>query len=200
MKNEMYKNISIVIIFISFFLFLYASYKALIVVNETQIRTPNGIYSSYISRSEEIQQKARALTKNCSNTLCSVEAVLDFVTAIPYVTNTFQKCTPKKTIEQKFGDCDDKSNLLISLLHVLNIEAYFVLVPKHIFVIVRLSDTRLSGKKGLWVNQKKYYILESTVKNSKVGFPFQYKLEEINAIIDPFKNEKKSLNQLEYKL
>ncbi|HIQ27267.1 MAG TPA: hypothetical protein EYH42_02035 [Sulfurovum sp.] len=152
MKNETSKNISIVIIFISFCLFMYVSYKALVVVDATQIGTSNGIYTSYVSTSEEIQQKARNLTQACNDTLCSVESVLNFVTAIPYVTNTFQKSSPKKTIEQNFGDCDDKSNLLISLLHVLDIEAYFVLVPKHIFVIVRLSDKRLLGKKGLWVN------------------------------------------------
>ena len=99
---------------------------------------------------------------------------------------------------QNFGDCDDKSNLLISLLHALNIEAYFVLVPKHIFIIVPIVDDRLEQAKGLWIDGRKYYILESTAKNSQVGFPLKYKLDEIDAIIEPFSNEEMEWVDLKY--
>jgi hypothetical protein len=74
-----------------------------------------------------------------------------------------------------------------------------VLVPKHIFVIVALEDKRLNRVKGLVINQKKYYILESTAKNSLVGFPLKYKLNEIEAVIEPFENKKVEINTLEYK-
>ncbi len=51
------------------------------------------------------------------------------------------------------------------MLHELGLESYFVLVPKHIFVIVRLDDVHLRHLvKGLYVNGVKYYILESTEK------------------------------------
>ena len=85
------------------------------------------------------------------------------------------------------------------MLYALEKEAYFVLVPKHIFIIVSLEDQRLDHKKGLWVNGRKYYILESTAKNSKVGFPLQYKLEDIDVIIEPFSNKKIQLERLEWK-
>ena len=86
------------------------------------------------------------------------------------------------------------------MLHSLGIEAYFVLVPKHIFVIVSLEDNRLAKNKGLWVNGKKHYILESTAKDSEVGYPLQYKLDEIDVIIEPFENEKIVIESLHYKL
>ena len=86
------------------------------------------------------------------------------------------------------------------MLHVLGLEAYFVLVPKHIFVIVSLSDKRLKETKGLWVNGRKFFILESTAKNSEVGYPLRYKLSDIDVVIEPFSNEKVSIKRLEYKL
>ncbi|MCG3720287.1 hypothetical protein L5F50_13895, partial [Aliarcobacter butzleri] len=106
--------------------------------------------------------------------------------------------SPKQVVEQNFGDCDDKSNLLISLLKVLGYEVYFVLVPEHIFVIINLDNLNIS-KKALYVNDKKFYILETTATLSKIGFPLKYKLSDIEAVIDPFKNKKILINNLEYK-
>ncbi len=103
-----------------------------------------------------------------------------------------------KVVEQNFGDCDDKSNLLISLLKVKDYEAYFVLVPNHIFVIINFEEINLN-KKALYVNNKRYYILETTATNSQIAFPLKYKIEEIEAVIDPFKNKKLVIEKLEYK-
>ena len=200
MKNETLKHFVIVIMVIAFVAFVYGTYKAIQIVNKTQIGTKEGTYTSYVTSSKEIQQKAHNLTKNCEDELCMIQSLLDFATNIPYKTSTFQQKSAQKTIQENFGDCDDKSNLLISMLHVLKIEAYFVLVPKHIFVIVPLGEKSLLGKKGLWVNGRKFYILESTAKDSKIGFPLHYKLKDIDAIIEPFENKKVDIKTLEYKL
>jgi hypothetical protein len=199
MKNESKKNLSLLIIVISFVAFIYGTIKAMGIVDKTHVGTSNGIYRSYVTTSEEIQNKAFALTAHCSDSLCEVQSILDFVTDIPYQTNTFQQYSAQKTIQQNFGDCDDKSNLLISMLHALGVEAYFVLVPKHIFIITSIENKRLDETKGLWVNGKKYYILESTAKGSKIGFPLQYELKEIDVVIEPFTNEKIPLKTLEWK-
>ncbi|RLA71020.1 MAG: hypothetical protein DRG09_01580 [Epsilonproteobacteria bacterium] len=198
MKSEILKNLSLVIIAIAFVAFIYATLKALDIVDRTQVGTSEGIYTSYVTTSQEIQDKAKALTRNCHNELCEVQALLDFSSNIPYYTKAFQQYSPQETIQQNFGDCDDKSNLLISMLHAVGKEAYFVLVPKHIFVIVPLQDDRLRKRKGLWINGKKYYILESTVKNSQVGFDLHYKLNEIDVIIEPFSNEKIQIEDVSY--
>ena len=184
---------------IAFVLFIYGTYKAIQIVDKTQVGTKDGTYTSYVTTSKEIELKAQNLTTQCESKLCSIQALLDSVSHIPYHTQTFQRKSPQKTIQDNFGDCDDKSNLLISMLHSLGIEAYFVLVPKHIFVIVPLEDENVSHKKGLWINARKYYILESTAKDSKVGFSLGYDLEDIEAIIEPFSNEKIEILNLEYK-
>jgi len=199
MKSETSKHVSLVIIAIAFVAFVYGTVKAIEIVDKTQVGTSEGIYTSYVTTSEEIQHKAHALTADCKSELCEVQALLDFATNIPYETKTFQQYSPQKTIQQNFGDCDDKSNLLISMLHALEKEAYFVLVPKHIFVIIAIDDDHLAKRKGLWINGKKYYILESTAKNSRVGFPLHYALDKIDVIVEPFTNEKIVINTLEYR-
>ncbi len=199
MTSESKKNLSLFIIVIFFIAFVYGTVKAMNIVDKTHVGTSNGIYKSYVTTSKEIQDKAFTLTQYCHTELCEIQSVLDFATNIPYQTNTFQQYSAQKTIQQNFGDCDDKSNLLISMLHALGKEAYFVLVPKHIFVITPVEDTLLAHRKGLWVNGKKYYILESTAKDSKVGFPLKYKLDDIDAIIEPFSNEKISIEKLEWR-
>jgi hypothetical protein len=52
---------------------------------------------------------------------------------------------------------------------------------------------------ALYVNDKRFYILESTAKGSKIGFPLRYKIDEIKAIIDPFANKKLVVKNLEYR-
>lgn len=199
MKSESKRNLSLLIMAISFVAFIYGTIKAMGIVDKTHVGTSNGIYRSYVTTSQEIQDKAFTLTEHCSDERCKVQTLLDFVSNIPYQTTTFQQYSAQKTIQQNFGDCDDKSNLLISMLHALGKEAYFVLVPKHIFIIVPINDKRLDKKKGLWVNGKKYYILESTAKDSTIGFPLHYKLDNIDVIVEPFSNEKISIEKLEWK-
>ncbi len=198
MKSRQYLALGIMLI--AFIAFIYGTVKVLDIVSRTQVGTKNGTYTSYVTTSQEIEEKAIALSKNCKNRFCQVQMLLDFASNIPYQTNTFQQYSAQKTIQQNFGDCDDKSNLLISMLHALEIEAYFVLVPKHIFVIVPLKDNRLSQKRGIWINGRKFFILESTARNSDIGFPLQYKLSDIDVIIEPFSNEKMPINSLEFKL
>jgi len=204
MKSKNLKQLALVIMAIAFLAFVYVTYKVIVIVDKTQVGTSEGTYTSYVTSSKQIYNKAHNLTKNCPSTdystLCQVQKLLDFTSTIPYQTSTFQKKSAQKTIQENFGDCDDKSNLLISMLHALDIEAYFVLVPKHIFVIVPLDDSRLAETKGLWVNGEKYYILETTAKGSNVGYPLKYRLDEISAIIEPFSNEKMEIESLEFKL
>jgi len=193
------KNLSIIIIIISFFMLVYATIESIDIASRKQVGTSDGIYTSYVSTSDEIRDRAIFLTKDTTDKLYQIQLLLDSVTAIPYQSKTFQRSLPKQTIEQNFGDCDDKSNLLISMLHALGIESYFVLVPKHIFIIVPLDDERLAHKKGLWIDGRKYYILETTATGSQIGFPLQYKLKQIDTILEPFSNTKLDIRDIEWR-
>ncbi len=182
------------------FYFIYLFAQAIEIVNRRHISTGDGIYINSTSQDPYIKKLTNTLTQNCHNDLCRVQNILDYVTNIPYKVNNYQAHSPQATIQKNFGDCDDKSNLLISLLHELQIESYFVLVPRHIFVIVTIEEVHLQHfKEGLYIDGKKYYILESTAKNSKVGFPLKYELSEIKTIVDPFENKKIDISNLEWK-
>lgn len=198
-SSEVSKNISLIILCIALVAFVYGTYRAIVKVDSTQIGTSDGIYTSYVTTSKSIEKRAYDLTQGCEDKLCKVQKLLDFTSNIPYQTKTFQRNSPQKTIQENYGDCDDKSNLLISMLHAIGIPAYFVLVPKHIFVIVPFDNTQLQGRKALWIKGEKYYILESTAKGSKVGFPLHYHVNEIEAIVEPFENKKLKISDLTYK-
>lgn len=197
---EKSKYLSITIIVISVIALSYITLRAMTIVQKRQISTSDGIYSNRVTLSDEMRTEAEQLTKGCSDQLCQTQKLLDYVTTIPYHSERFQAHTPKKTMQLRYGDCDDKSNLLISLLHALDIEAYFVLVPKHIFVIVALDDVRLRGmQKALWLDEKPYYILESTAPNSTVGFPLKFQLKDIEMILDPFVNREIKAKNMEWR-
>jgi len=198
MKSEHTAKLSLFIIMILFVVFIAMLIKAVMIVDKRQIGTGDGYYTNRVKTSPVLDAKAKALTSGCESQLCKVSRVLDYVTHIEYKIHNSVAYAPDETMQLGYGDCDDKSNLLISLLHSLKVESYFVLVPEHIFVIVALDDERLATKKGLWVNGKKYYILESTAKGSWVGFPLKYKLDEIDTIVEPFKNEKVEVRSLAY--
>ena len=199
MSSKFASKIALLILAVAFVAFVYGTYKAIGIVQKRQIGTDEGIYSNHVTTNRQIEAQAHRLTKGCGSRLCEVQRLLDYVTHIPYRINRFQAHSPQRTIQNNFGDCDDKSNLLISMLHALGIEAYFVLVPKHIFVIVPLDDARLDGIPGLWIDGRKFYIHESTAEGSRVGFPFRYRIDQIEAIVEPFSNQKVEYREIIYK-
>ena len=201
MNSQYSRAVSKIVLGLLAIYFFYVFVKAIEVANRRHISTDDGVYINSTNSSEDIKKLAERLTKNCSSQLCEVENILNYVTNIPYRVNNYQAHSPQDTIQKNFGDCDDKSNLLISLLHAKELKSYFVLVPKHIFVIVSHRHTPLPfPKKGLYINGEKFYILESTAKNSTIGFPLHYHLHEIKAIIEPFSNKKIDISTLKWKL
>ena len=197
-KNSFIKYFSFLLsaLFITYVFYIIIS--SFFIVKNQFIDIGDSTYVNQVRQDEYTIKLANFLTKNCnSDKTCEVQSMLDFVTAIPYKINESIARNSKQVVEQNFGDCDDKSNLLISMLKVRGYEAYFVLVPKHIFVIVNLENQ--INKKALYINDKRFYILESTASGSKIGFPLKYSFEEINVIVDPFKNKKLLISSLEYK-
>lgn len=196
-KNKFIYYLSIFISIFSFVFIIYLIYNSFFIVKNQFINIDGSNYVNQVRQDEYTIRLAKHLTKNCKSEICEVQSMLDFVTAIPYKVNKSIAKSSRKVVEQNYGDCDDKSNLLISLLKTKGYEAYFVLVPKHIFVVVSLK-TKLN-KKALYINNRAFYILESTATASKIGFPLKYKFDEIQAIVDPFKNKKLVVKSLDYK-
>jgi transglutaminase-like putative cysteine protease len=108
--------------------FFYVLTQAVSTVNRRHIGTDDGTYINSTTTKPYIKELANKLTSKCNSNLCVTQNILDYITNIPYKINDFQAHSPQQTIQKNFGDCDDKSNLLISLLHEKKIESYFVLL------------------------------------------------------------------------
>ncbi len=198
-NNKFIKYSSFLVSLVFILYLFYLIYNSFFIVKNQFIDIGDSTYVNQVRDDKYTRDLSTFLTKSCkSNQLCQIQSMLDFVTNIPYKINKSIARSSKQVVEQNFGDCDDKSNLLISLLHSKGYEAYFVLVPKHIFVVVNLEN-KLAHKKALYINKKPFYILESTAKGSKIGFPLKYTLNQIEAIIEPFSNKKLLINTIDYR-
>jgi hypothetical protein len=84
---------------------------------------------------ESINKKVAELTKDLSGSKDKMEVIFDYVKReIRYVSidlgkSGFEPESAKKVFENKYGDCKDKSTLLISMLRAAGIPAYYVLIP-----------------------------------------------------------------------
>jgi transglutaminase-like putative cysteine protease len=93
----------------------------------------NHIYKPQLIISDEISAKARELTKDCNNELDKIKTASSYVQKIRYVAIEIGEggvvpSTPQQVLDHKYGDCKDKSTLLVGLLRSLNIKAKPVLV------------------------------------------------------------------------
>lgn len=90
-------------------------------------------FEPVISLSSTVINKALELTQNCSTELQKIEAVYKYVQKIRYIAVSINNSgliphSPESIIDHNYGDCKDKSILLICLLKSLGIKAEPVLV------------------------------------------------------------------------
>ncbi len=82
-----------------------------------------------------IKNKVAELTKNLPTSREKMEAIFDYVKGeIRYVSidlgkSGYEPENAKQVFENKYGDCKDKSTLLISMLRIAGIPAYYALIP-----------------------------------------------------------------------
>lgn len=124
---------------------------------------------------------ANELTQGCrGDDGCEAQKLLDYVTNIPYKTD-YTSRNAMDVIQTNWGDCDDKSNLLASLLSERGIDYRFVYVAHHVFVVVHIEDTKeipfLNAR--LTIDGRDYYYAETTSLGAKLGtfngmFPYKF--------------------------
>lgn len=196
--KETKKNIFKLFFIILGMYFLYIVFNSYIIIKNQFVKVGDLNYVNQVRLDEFSKNLAAKLSVNCEfDKLCEAQNILDFVSNISYKINNGVTRSPKNTVLQGYGDCDDKSNLLISLLKERNIKSYFVLIPNHIFVISSF-DKKIAGKKALYLDGIPYYALESTAKNSKIGYDILKFLPQIKAIINPFSNKIIKVKSLDY--
>ncbi|MDI6763306.1 MAG: DUF3857 domain-containing transglutaminase family protein [Thermodesulfobacteriota bacterium] len=84
---------------------------------------------------ESIRRKVAELTRDLATSKEKIEAIFDYVKReIRYVSiglgkSGYEPENAQKVFENKYGDCKDKSTLLISMLRVAGVPAHYVLIP-----------------------------------------------------------------------
>jgi hypothetical protein len=84
---------------------------------------------------DAIKRKVAELTKELPTSKEKMEGIFDYVKReIRYVSiemgkSGYEPENAKKVFENKYGDCKDKSTLLISMLKAAGVPAYYVLIP-----------------------------------------------------------------------
>ena len=84
-----------------------------------------------------IRDKVAELTRNLSTPEERIEALFDYVKReVRYVSlelgkSGYEPASARDVFENKYGDCKDKSTLLISMLRTAGIPAHYVLIPTH---------------------------------------------------------------------
>ncbi|MBW2040357.1 MAG: transglutaminase family protein [Deltaproteobacteria bacterium] len=96
-----------------------------------------GLIKGKTEPDEAIMRKVDEFIKGLNSRRAKIEVLFDFVKReIRYVSISLGKSgyepTPAKEVfENKYGDCKDKSTLLISMLSAAGIPAHYVLIPTH---------------------------------------------------------------------
>jgi hypothetical protein len=84
-----------------------------------------------------IRDKVAELTRNLSTPEEKIEALFDYVKReVRYVSlelgkSGYEPASARDVFKNKYGDCKDKSTLLISMLRSAGIPAHYVLIPTH---------------------------------------------------------------------
>lgn len=105
------------------------------------------LYESKVSTSPEIKEKAIDLTRNLSSKESKIRALYDYVKSIRYVAILFSESayvphSAEETLKNKYGDCKDKSVLLLSLLRSIGVDGVVALVR-----VASLTDKELPSPK-----------------------------------------------------
>ncbi|HEY9165949.1 MAG TPA: DUF3857 domain-containing protein [Candidatus Kryptonia bacterium] len=90
-------------------------------------------FQPHLIMTDEISAKAKEITSGSTDELDKIEKTYEFVQKLTYIAIEIGKggyapSEPQKVLERKYGDCKDKSILLLSLLKSLGIKAKPVLV------------------------------------------------------------------------
>ncbi len=136
---------------------------------------------------DDIKNEALSLTKNCLTQKDKIKALYYYVQTIRYIAielgiGGIIPNTPEIIFKRKYGDCKDKSILLLSLLKSLNIKANPVLV-------LTSDEGKIDPSFPSWnfnhmivkatVNKKEYW-MDPTVEHCRLGaLPYQCQSDNV---------------------
>lgn len=110
-----------------------AAFRPVVLKDWTQVAAwMNGITSAQCDVSPALSDKIRELTGNCPDAVSKIRSLGSYVQQLRYVALMeglskglgYQPRKASQVFARGYGDCKDKANLLVSMLHEVGIEAF----------------------------------------------------------------------------
>lgn len=119
----------------------------------------------------EVKTIVDMVTKECNNdVMCEVTKEFEYVMKLPYRSSKDDK-DPSGVINQRGGDCDEKSYLLASLFLESGFENVIVFTKEHAFLGVHIENANLPKSAAhLKIRGKKFYYAETTAEHAYIGW------------------------------
>ena len=130
---------------------------------------------------------------------CEIDTSYQYVVGIPYKESNESK-TPSDVINTNGGDCDEKSFLLASLLLEKGHACLMITTKDHIYLAVHVeNESKLTSPLSYFIIQnRRYYIAETTTNKGYVGQYNNVTQHEINGIFDMVEKKEIPLDHVEY--
>jgi len=150
----------------------------------------NDYFKPKLEITTEVSGKAEELTKNCSSETDKIKCIYDFVQSLRYVDvdlrqGDIEPYKPETVLKHKYGDCTDKTMLIIAMLKSLGIKSSPVLVLTHDEGVIDESfpcwNFNLMIVKVVTKDGKEIWIDPST-KYCKLGF-LPHQCENIGVVV-----------------
>ena len=117
-----------------------------------------------------------------------IELAVSFVQSLPYAYDSVSKGIeeyvryPVETLVDGCGDCEDKVALLAAILHEMPEDFILLVLPEHLAIGV--SCEALKADSYLLFQDKKYYYVETTNPNWKIGqIPEEYHSSDMEVFL-----------------
>lgn len=150
-----------------------------------RIKIEEGYATNFINVSDTVKEKTDAITTQCEKNDCKAIAIHDYVKNINY---TYQNETNKRPTEviKYGGDCDEKSQLMASMLKAINVKSILIYTNNHAFIAVEIENEKnlIKPYAKIEIEGKNYYYAETTDKNSYIGAFNNITPKDFKAIYD----------------
>ncbi|MBP5796709.1 MAG: hypothetical protein J6W26_00325 [Bacteroidales bacterium] len=151
---------------------------------------PPGYSGFMLSEYDRPLMKAIAgqLEEMASSESEQIELAVSFVQSLPYAYDSVSKGIeeyvryPVETLVDGCGDCEDKVALLAAILHEMPEDFILLVLPEHLAIGV--SCEALKADSYLLFQDKKYYYVETTNPNWKIGqIPEEYHSSDMEVFL-----------------
>lgn len=124
-----------------------------------------------VKENGEVKPITNALEMNCQNDFCKIENYFNYVKKIPYEKGeTNRNKNAIDVLMEGKGDCDERSDLLASLMIQGKYETILIYTKDHTFAGINVPNYNTNERKSYFeYNNKKYYYAETTNINAYVG-------------------------------